>query len=504
MTKIISLLTTFLILLLSCTFANAQDVKTVGQIEKEIEVILGIDYIEKFDFNADTNVQIGNASILRTVMIPQKREITFKGIKPGQTSVILREMSTGDIKAKYMVRVTANALSKTVQELKSFIGDVEGLEIGIKGESVYVGGQIVVPSDIGKVVVILNNDKFKDVIRLVELSPHTQRVIAQKMQEAIQANGMKNVRVSVVNKLFWLDGFVEADAMKTKAFNIAAAYLPDNIKSLAQQEQAVESVKKEIIQNFIAVNRKSKPAPIPKLIKITAQFVELSKDYNKIFGFKWAPLMSGTGGEIKIGRGTDGGLTTKSGGSTLTATISNLFPKLSSAKNAGHARVIQSGVIVVKNKVEGKISKESSKPFALGTGDFTKSETAVSGFSLGVTPSILAEEKIDLKIGVSVSSNVGDPPETLSNNISTEMVVKSKESAVVGGIVINKTSTGFDRNPPYGVDEYDNGTPLFNFLRSKSYLSNKSQFVVFITPEIIESASTGTEDIKRKFRKRRR
>ncbi|MCK5882655.1 MAG: pilus assembly protein N-terminal domain-containing protein [Bacteriovoracaceae bacterium] len=480
-----------------------QDVKTVGVIEKDIEVIMGIDHIEKYDFNASTNVQVGNSSVLRHVLIPQKRQISLKGLKAGQTSVIIRDVA-GDIKAKFMVRVTVNDLSKLVQELKSFIGDVEGLEIGIKGDSIYVGGKIVVPSDIGKVVVILNNEKFKEVIRLVELSPHTQRVIAQKMQEEIQANGMKNVRTRIVNKLFWLEGFVSSNAMKTRAYNIAAAYLPENIMSLAQQEQAVEAVKKDILQNFISVNKKRKPAPIPKLIKITAQFVELSKDYNKIFGFKWAPLMSGSGGEIQIGRGSGGGLTTKSGGSTLTATISNLFPKLSSAKNAGHARIIQSGILVVKNKVEGKISKESSRPFALGTGDFTKSETAVSGFSLGVTPSILADEKIDLKIGVSVSSNIGDPPETLSNNISTEMVVKSKESAVVGGIVINKTSTGFDRNPPYGIDEYENGTPLFNFLRSKSYLSNKSQFVVFITPEIIESASTGTEDIKRKFRKRRR
>ncbi len=471
--------------------------------EKEIDVTLGIDHIEKLDFNPSTSIQVGNESVINYQIIPQTRELTIKGIKPGQTSVIVRT-TAGEIKARFLVRVTANALSKTVQELREYLGDVEGLEIGIKGDNVYIGGFIVVPSDIGRVVTILNNEKYKDVIRLVELSPHTQVIIAQKMQDEIQGAGLKDVKVRVVNKLFWLEGVVEEDAFKTRAFNIAAAYLPDNITSLAQKEGAVQTVQKEIIQNFIAVNKKSKPAPIPKMIKITAQFVELSKDYNKVFGFKWNPLMSGDGGSIQIGKTNSGGVSTSSGNSTLTATISNLFPKLSTAKAAGHARIIQSAVIITKNQVEGKISKESQKPFAVGTGDFTKAETAVSGFNLTVKPTVLAEEKIDMKLGIGVSSSAGDPPETLSNNVSTEVVVKSKESAVIGGIVINKTTTDFDRNPPYGVDTYKNGTPLFSFIRSKSFNSQKSQFVVFITPELIESASVGTEDVKSKFRKRRR
>ena len=107
-----------------------------------------------------------------------------------------------------------------------------------------------------------------------------------------------------------------------------------------------------------------------------------------------------------------------------------------------------------------------------------------------------------MKIGVNVSTNVGsDPPSTQANNISTEIVVKSKESAVVGGIVVDKTSTDYDKLPP---DEVEGSSPLFNFIRSKNYTNSKTQFVVFVTPEIIESASTGADEIKRKFRRRRR
>ncbi|TNE97832.1 MAG: hypothetical protein EP326_10810 [Deltaproteobacteria bacterium] len=467
--------------------------------EKNIEVVLGIDSIEKLDFAPSTKIQIGNESILSYQLIPSKRELTFKGMKPGKTSVTVRN-TVGDIKARYLVTVTASDQSKVVRELKDFLGDVEGLEIGVKGDYVYVGGRIVVPADIGKVVVIL--DKYPDVIRLVELSPQTQRIIAKKMQDEIQKNGLRDVTVRVVNNLFWLEGIVTNEPDKLRAEIIANAYVPDRIQTLAQRTDAVQTARKNIIQNFVQVNAKSKPEPVPKLIKITAQFVELTRDYNKIFGFTWTPTLGGDGGSINIGKG-GGGVTTGSEG-TLQATIGNLFPKLASAKSAGHARVIQSGVVVIKDGVQGVVKKNSSKKFALGTGEFTRADEAKSGFELTVKPKILQEEKIDLNMGISVSSSIGQPPEVLSNTINTNIVVKSKESAVVGGVVVNRSATDFDRNPPGGVDQVEGGQALFSFIKSKSYVSNRSQFVIFVTPEILESASQGTEEIKKKFRQRTR
>ena len=399
-----------------------------------------------------------------------------------------------------MVTITASDQSKVVKELKDFLGDVEGLEIGVKGDYVYVGGKIVVPADIGKVVVIL--DKYPDVIRLVELSPQTQRIIAKKMQDEIQKNGLRDVTVRIVNNLFWLEGIVTNDPDKIRAEVIANAYVPDRIQTLAQRTDAVQTARKNIIQNFIQVNAKSKPQPLPKLVKITAQFVELTRDYNKIFGFKWNPALGGNGGQINVGKG-GGGVTTGSQG-TLSATITNLFPRLASAKSAGHARVIQSGVVVIKDGIQGVVKKSSRKKFALGTGEFTRADEATSGFELRVTPKILQEEKIDLNMGVSVSSSIGQPPEILENTINTNVVVKSKESAVVGGVVVNRSATDFDRNPPGGVEAVEDGQSLFSFIKSKSYVSNRSQFVIFVTPEILESASQGTEEIKKKFRQRNR
>ncbi len=483
----------FILFLIITNIYAQEDVK-----ETPIEIILGIDSLRKLNFSPSPKIQIGNESILTYQLIPQKRELTFKGKKPGKTSVIVRDIN-GDIKERFLVTVTLNDQAKIVQELKDFLGDIEGIEIGIKGNRVYIGGYIVVPGDIGRVVIVL--DKYPDVLRLVELSPHTKVVIANKMQDEIHKHRLKNVTVKVVNNSFWLEGIVTSKEEKQLAYDIAVAYIPDNIESLARRTESVQKIKRSPLQNFIRINSKKKPKPVPKLIKVTTQFVELTKDYNKIFGFKWQPILSQGQGSISFGRTVSGGVSTKSS-NALSGTISNLFPKLSSAKAAGHAKVIYSGVLIVKDKKPASLSKKSSKPFAIGTNEFLKSEVSEAGFTLDVTPTILQKEKIDLAIKVTVSANPGDPPQTLSNNVNTSLVVTSKESAVIGGIVINKTSTDFDRNPPQGKDDFENASPLFSFIRSKSYTATRSQFVIFVTPDIIDSASSETDDIKRKFRRR--
>lgn len=466
---------------------------------KEVDVVVGLEKIINLDFVPNTVVKLANENLATYQVAPSKKQVLLVGVKAGETTLTLRD-AAGDIRARYLVKVTASDQSKVVVQLKELLSDVEGLEIGIKGDKVYVGGHIVVPSDIGKVVVIL--DQYQDVLRLVELSPQTQLVIAKKMQEEMQKSNLKDVTVRVVNGSFWIEGVVNSKEESDKAEQIARAYLPDQIQNLARRTDAVQSTKKPPFENLLTINSKPKPEPLPKLFKLTAQFVELTKGYDRLFAFTWMPTIGADGGQIAIGKSTSGGVTTSSSG-TLAATISNLFPKLNSAKSAGHARVVESGVVVVKENVAGIIRKKTVIPYSIGTGDNVKSGSAEAGFDMNITPNMLQEEKINLKIDIVISStSVDTPPQTLSNSISTQVVVKSQESAVIGGVVTNKTQTDFDKDGD--PTKIEGGTALFSFVKSKKYSTSRTQFVMFVTPEIIESAANGATDIERKFRKRSR
>ncbi|MFA5583764.1 MAG: pilus assembly protein N-terminal domain-containing protein [Bacteriovoracaceae bacterium] len=473
--------------------------------EKQIEVAIGIDHIEKLDFDYHTKIVIGNDQLLKVIMIPNKREMIFQGLKPGRTTVTVRD-NVGDVRVRYTIVVTATGKSNVVSELRELIGDVEGLEIGIKGGKVFVGGEIVVPNDIGRVSKVLAS--YPEVLTLIEMSPQTQRVIAKKMADELARNNLRDVSVRVVNKAFWLEGVVSSPDKKDLAMVIARAYLPPKILSLSESGEgrfAAPSDASDII-DFIAVNPKKEPQPAPKLIKISSQFVELSKSYNRIFSFRWAPLMGADNSQIAIGPqggsgGQGGDIVTRSSG-TLSATISNLFPKLNSARTAGYARVIQSAMVITRNEKPATITKDTSIPFAVGSGDFTKASSASVGITVSVEPRILEEEKIEMGVNISIKLQVGSSPQPIvtNNSVNTTLVIKSTESAAVGGVVQNQSTTDYDADPNQGAE--DAPSPLFNLNRSKAYVNQKSQYVIFLTPEIIESASVGTEEIRKKFRRR--
>ena len=128
-------------------------------------------------------------------------------------------------------------------------------------------------------------------------------LIAKRMQDEIQANGMRDVTVRVVNDTFWLEGVVNDQNNNNKrirARNIALALLPDQFATLAQRSGAVGGKPKDPIRNFIEVNVAAKDTPLPKMVKIASQFVELSKDYARTFGFRWAPTFQGGGGPLLL------------------------------------------------------------------------------------------------------------------------------------------------------------------------------------------------------------
>ena len=163
-------------------------------------------------------------------------------------------------------------------------------------------------------------------------------------------------------------------------------------------------------------------------------------------------------------------------------------------------------MVITRDQKQASINKQTSTPYAVGTGEFTKAAEATVGLTLSVTPRILEQEKVELQLSFNVTLQVGsDASIRTGNDINTNIVVKSKESAAMGGVVQNQSVTDYDKTDPAPINANAGGqvaSPLFRLLRSKNYTTSKTQFVMFVTPEVIESASTGTEEIRKKFRRR--
>ncbi len=414
--------------------------------------------------------------------------------KEGFGTLTLQDKKTGQPIYEFTIDVKRTDLNKVMREITALLGEVEGIQIKIYNNKVAVDGQILLPADMKRIHSVVK--QYGDLATsFVTLSPAAQVKIAQFIERAI---GNPEIQVQAVNGKFMLSGIAESKEEKDRAEIIAKTYVPDVVIDEAVADKKVQERVTDIVINLINIRAPPEAEP-SKLVQIVVHYVELQKDYEKGFRFQWTPEL-GDGSKIQFSGGDRGpaGLA-----STITGTISNLLPKLNWAKSHGHARILQSSSIIVENSKTGIINSIQNVPYQVVTGDGVPSTAFTeAGLRTNVTPNIVGSksDSVGLKLSFSVKSLLGmtaQGPLTSSREINTEVVVRSGQSAAIGGLISSDSGTDYNKLPA------GTGTnPLFSLYASKSFRKNQSQFVVFVTPLIKASASSGTEEIKRKFRLR--
>jgi pilus assembly protein CpaC len=476
----------------------------------------GEDKTVDLDFDANTRAEgitVGNPLLVATTLVKvgDKRQIVFKPLKAGETNVIVRD-ADGNIRLIFMVRITGSNLLRIAGEIRDLLRDVEGMDIRIVGPKIILEGEVLVPADYGRVAMIVADAAYNGfVMNLTTLSPLGMSVLAKKIESDIK-NFAPNVTTRVVNGVIFLEGSVKNVDEARRANDIALIYLPDVKPTTLIERDDKTSVKSQIprklLQNFIQIEPPP-PKKQEKLVRVTVHFVELSKDYSKFFGFKWEPGFTSEP-TIAIGQGTSG--STQAGGMSFSATISSLLPKLKSAQDAGYARVLKTGTVIVRSGQPAKLDELTQFPYVVsGPNGQTTPAAQPVGLSVGVTPLILGQSEdiqMDLNMNqidlVSLPSN-GGPPITSTHKVETKIYVKSKESAAVAGVNSTDVGTSFNKDDP-NPGTFSSGSggattdAMFTLKHTKNYSKKKSQFVIFVTPEIIDNASEGSEDLKRNFR----
>ena len=125
-----------------------------------------------------------------------------------------------------------------------------------------------------------------------------------------------------------------------------------------------------------------------------------------------------------------------------------------------------------------------------------------TGISTVITPQILGarSDSVKLNMNFSVKAVTGSTdagPLISQNEVQSIIVVRSGQSAAVGGLISNEQYSDYNKLPKSASKN-----PIVSLYASKDFNKKQSQFVVFVTPIIKSSASAGSNKIKRKFRLR--
>jgi type IV pilus assembly protein PilQ len=238
-----------------------------------------------------------------------------------------------------------------------------------------------------------------------------------------------------------------------------------------------------------------------KQVLIEARIVEASSNFTQDLGVQWGIHYRDDSGLMKSLDTNFGGIVTNvptvSGlpapsayGGALGMTFGKLADnlqidlRLSAAAETGQVKIISTPKVVTLNNKAAKISQGQMVPYATLSAEGTKTEFIEAALTLEVTPHITADGSVSMKIKASNNSvgsaAPGDVPPINKKEATTELLVKSGETTVIGGIYVD-TETENDKGLPVIKD-----IPLLGWLfKSNSKLKAKSELLIFITPRIV-------------------
>ncbi len=470
------------------------DRSRVVKAKRFIPLYIGISHDEKLEY-IPPGVNFGGdfRNVIRLSVAKKMNVLRITPRKVGVATLIVKDKNQQKI---YEIRldVKKSNLTKVVREMRALLSDIDGITIKIVNNKVVVDGKVLLPKDMNRIYAVIK--QFGDLAdTLVELSPLAQKKIAEFIERDIN-NPEVNVRA--VNDKFILEGSVSDKNARDRAEIIAKTYVPDIVVESAEAEGVLKKRKVDAVINLITI-KPAPAAPPGKTIQLVVHYVELKKDYERAFRFQWTPdIQDNTEIQFSNDSRSPGGVI-----STITGIVSNLLPKLNWAKSHGHARVLQSSSMIVQDGQKGDIRSTVKVPYSIiGSNGQAGTNFETTGITSTVTPQIVnpRSDSIQLTTDFSVKSLLGISnagPLVSENKVNTVITVRSGQSAAIGGLVSNTSTTDFNRLP-----KNVSSNPLISLYASKAFQRNQTQFVVFITPIIKSSASAGSEKIKRKFRLR--
>lgn len=466
------------------------------RIRRHVSLIVGVDHDEEL-LIPDKDITIGGRTDYFDInRIKGTDYFRISPKKAGSGITTLKDAKTKQILAEIRFTVRDDSIEKTLREVQALLGDIEGIEFKIINNIIYIDGYVLVPRDlvrIGQITGIYGGL----VMSLASLSPLSWKKIADFITTEVNN---PEVKISAVGGFLKLEGQVNSEAEKKRIFEIVKLYIPDLVVEKTPSDYSsvtISGKKNTTIESFIIdlitiKKDDEKVEPPPKMIQIVVHFVKFGENYGKAFNFTFAPALSTLS--------ATGQPSTTTFDSTINL-VSNLLPKLNWSKKHGYIKILDTASILIQDKLQGNINRTvtiEGPPVTTTTNGVTQTtaSTINAAVKLSVAPTIKSERSglVELRnLDVSVSS-VGTVEKNTSTSVNTTISVRDRQSAAFGGIIKKGAETS------YGSDPSDRA--VFTLNSKKSFGRDNSQFVVFVTPIIKSSASSGVEQVKKKFRLR--
>jgi len=407
-----------------------------------------------------SRVAVGDPNVADVKPVGSSQMLVIGG-QIGRTTLIVWKSNGARI--SYQLVVRSVSVDDTADEIRSLLGDVEGVGVHAVGDRVLLEGEALTADDYRRVEEVVS--VYPTAKSFVKLSPTARRQVASRLNEAFQQAGLRKAEASVVGTTIFLEGSVESEPELRKAELIAKAH-------------------GEKVENLLGVG-------IKRMILSEVQFVEVRRGSLASIGLR---LPTDIGGTVSV----QGTATTPFGGSTdggiTTSLVAEAQTSLRLSIDSGAGRLLAQPTLVCASGDQAEFLAGGEVPVPLITQNTASVIYHKYGVLLRIRPTadrfgnvqteVEAEvSELDRSVAVAVGSSVAVPG-FRNRSVKTSVTVRTGETIVLSGVFSRDQQKAVSKVPVLGH------LPIIGELfRQRTIDDSERELVIFVTPKVVNSAT---------------
>ena len=408
---------------------------------------------------------IADPAIADFLVSKDRRSLYINGKGGGETTVTLWD-ATGTKRDELSVRVVTTTLKEVLDRARGEFGEVGGVSLAVRGGHVEIEGEVAEPEDFRRIEGAARSDpRLRSRVRLAG------EAISQLAEAIAAVIAVPGVTVRTVRDRVVLEGIAYSAADAKRAVEIAKLYSPE-------------------VLDLIEVRESGRQVGRGQMVELSFHLMEVKRGALRNIGVDWAPGSMPASASGTAGTGGGAGLFSAIGdmGRSILGFVFGLAPKLRLLRESGDGRVLENPSVIVKSGEAAKIFSGSEVPYYKGQ----EVEFKRVGIEIDATP-IATADGVDVKLSASLTAPASDLRGALdTNSVSTTALLRYGQSLVLGNVVRNGDVKMRNRAPR----DIDTSSALFTLFLSKDFQSNRSEFVIFVTPRLVSQPTAAEAELR--------
>jgi pilus assembly protein CpaC len=417
-----------------------------------------------------TRIAVGDPDVADARPVGQD-QVLVTGGKEGRTNLLV--WRTGGARVSFQIVVRRVSAEETIGEIRSLLGEREGIVLRAVGDRVFLDGEAYTASDLQRVEEITR--LYPAVRSLVRVSPEARRLLARDLTASFAAAGMAGVSAGVIGTTMFLEGSVESE---------------QDLKKVA----LLSRVGGEEVENLVTVG-------IRRMVLSEVQFLEVRRADALAAGIRWPLEFSGN----LTGTAT-WTLPQHATSAQVVGTAGTAF-SFRFGQDSGLGRLLAKPRLLCASGEEAEFLAGGEVPVPMISAQSSRVEYKPYGIILRLRPTadragnvvavIEAEvSEVDRSVAVAVGPDQSVPG-FRNRRVRTSVTVKDGETIVLSGVLSQDEQKSVSRTPVLGH------VPLLGELfKQRDITSSERELVIFVTPRVVTPDSERVRELVQGMKRR--